>query len=92
MIIVDKKTLLQDVKQLEIQNGCTFPFAVGQPHLATVLSAQQLAYGDEVKKIVDICLDIQVISACITSLIFYIKNAMLFSYLCSGKGTESDSF
>jgi hypothetical protein len=49
------------VKEREIQNGCAFPFAVGSPYLATVLSAQQLTYGEDVKKVVDVCLDIQVI-------------------------------
>ncbi|XP_023717466.1 methionine synthase reductase isoform X3 [Cryptotermes secundus] len=48
-----------DVKELEIQNGCAFPFATGSPYLATVLSAQQLTCGEDVKKVVDVCLDIQ---------------------------------
>lgn len=49
------------MKELEIQNGCAFPFATGSPYLATVLSAQQLTCGEDVKKVVDVCLDIQVI-------------------------------
>lgn len=48
-----------DVKEVEIQNGCAFPFAIGSPYLATVLSAQQLTCGEDVKKVVDVCLDIQ---------------------------------
>jgi hypothetical protein len=48
------------VKELEIQNGCAFPFATGSPYLATVLSAQQLTCGEDIKKVVDVCLDIQV--------------------------------
>jgi hypothetical protein len=66
------------VDELEIQNGCSFPFAVGPPYLATVLNAKQLTYGEEVKKVVDICLDIEVISVCIISYFLCNKNTMFF--------------
>ena len=52
--------LLQEMDELKINNGCTYPFAVGTPFLASVVSAQQLTHGEDVKKVVDICLSFQV--------------------------------
>ncbi|PSN52178.1 Methionine synthase reductase [Blattella germanica] len=50
-----------DTKELEenIQNGCTQPFAASDTFLAFISSAQQLTQGEDVKKVVDICLNIQ---------------------------------
>ncbi|XP_069695845.1 methionine synthase reductase-like isoform X2 [Periplaneta americana] len=78
-------------ERCKIQNGCMYPFAVGLPFLATVVSAQQLTHGEDVKKIVDICLDIQVFLCVLASCTEDSKERRRLEELCSKEGSSDYS-